>query len=195
MRLSRCLISDVGGGWGREIGDYCSFNSVEAILDNSTLASRGYFLLIDTDGSRRSLVNEAWLIKYPRYFENGPLEPGYDNRDENTKDSKTSQEPIKVCFFPLLQNCALGWVGTTKNPQIVLSSQRLYWLLRTYIQRYPGSEWYLLNYLQYQIIHWSTRTKSAMWPVLLRMRITISPQLLQQPWAAVSPLLGLIKFF
>lgn len=101
MRLSRCLISDVGG-WGREIGDYCSFNSVEAILDNSTLASRGYFLLIDTDGSRRSLVNEAWLIKYPRYFENGPLEPGYDNRDENTKDSKTS------VFFPLLQNCALG---------------------------------------------------------------------------------------
>ena len=68
MRLSRCLISDVGGVWGREKGDYCSFNSVEAILDNSTLASRGYFLLIDTDGSRRSLVNEAWLIKYPRVF-------------------------------------------------------------------------------------------------------------------------------
>lgn len=103
MRLSRCLISDVGGGWGREIGDYCSFNSVEAILDNSTLASRGYFLLIDTDGSRRSLVNEAWLIKYPRYFENGPLEPGYDNRDENTKDSKTSQERIK--FDGLLNKC------------------------------------------------------------------------------------------
>ena len=47
-------------------------------------------MLIDTDGSRRSRVNEAWLIKSPRYFENGPLEPGYDNRDENTKDSKTS---------------------------------------------------------------------------------------------------------
>lgn len=80
----------MGGGWRREIGDYCSFNSVEAILDNSTLASRGYFLLIDTVGSRRSCVNEAWLIKPPRYFENGPLELGYDNRDENTKDSKTS---------------------------------------------------------------------------------------------------------
>ena len=175
--------------WGREIGEYCSFNSVEAILDNSTLASRGYFLLIDTDGSRRSLVNEAWLIKYPRYLRTDLLSQG------TTTETKTQKTAKQVCFFPLLQNCALGWVGTTTNPQIVLSSQRRYWLLRTYIQRYPGSEWYLLNYLQYQIIHWSTRTKSAMWPVLLRMRITISPQLLQQPWAAVLPLLGLIKFF
>ena len=105
MRLSRCLISDVGGGWGREIGDYCSFNSVEAILDNSTLASRGYFLLIDTDGWRRSLVNEAWLIKYPRYFENGPLELGYDNRDENTKDSKTS------VFFSFTAELCAGMSG------------------------------------------------------------------------------------
>ena len=91
------------GGWGREIGDYCSFNSVEAILDNSTLASRGFFLLIDTDGSRRSLVNEAWLIKYPRYFENGPLEP-----EGTTTETKTQKTAKQVCFFPLLQNCALG---------------------------------------------------------------------------------------
>ena len=52
-----------------------------------TLGSRGYFFLIDTDGWRRSRINEAQgaeekelLIStglfHLRYFEDGPLEPG-----------------------------------------------------------------------------------------------------------------------
>ena len=49
----------------------------------TTLGSRGYLFLIDTDRLRRNRVNEAQSVSnrkhglFPiRCFENGPLEPG-----------------------------------------------------------------------------------------------------------------------
>ena len=49
-------------------------------IGSRTLGSRGYFFLIDTDGSRQSCVNEARSLIHLRYFENGPLEPGCGSR-------------------------------------------------------------------------------------------------------------------
>ena len=56
-------------------------------LTDCTLGSRGYFFLMDTDGSRRqqsadrrksvsgALSNRKHGLFHIRYFENGPLEP------------------------------------------------------------------------------------------------------------------------
>ena len=74
-----------------------SLNGISCfVLPEITLSSRGYFFLIHTDGSRRSRFNEARSAErkkkspvsealsnrkqglcHIRYFENGPLEPGY----------------------------------------------------------------------------------------------------------------------
>ena len=54
-----------------------TFESVDEILkcdhSNDTLGSRGYFFLMDTDGSRRSRVNEAQSAEKKKFFSPRPF--------------------------------------------------------------------------------------------------------------------------
>ena len=62
------------------------------------------FVLIDTDGSRRGAERKRLgsLIKlglfHLRYFENGPLEPGYSARRAREKKKETFSHPHSSCI-------------------------------------------------------------------------------------------------
>ena len=62
------------------------------------------FVLIDTDGSRRGAERKRLgsLIKlglfHLRYFENGPLEPGYSAQSARKKRKKPFPTPTPLAF-------------------------------------------------------------------------------------------------
>ena len=78
-----------------------------------TQGSRGYFFLIDTDGSRRSAEEKELLIStglfHLRYFKDGPLEPGckicsLQKKEKTLKWSPQKRSRPALTYHELLSN-------------------------------------------------------------------------------------------